>query len=147
MVEKAKKVYLVECEHKWVEALQKTFAPWQEKVVIVEKLLGDRTDEQCITIDQLVEEGLVNFLKLDVEGAEIASLKGASRVLANSRNVRCAVCAYHKKNAERDIRRLLESCHFYTSTTKGYMFFKEDMDSWIDGELRHGIVRAVKCES
>lgn len=147
VVEKAKKVYLVECEHKWVEALQKTFAPWQEKVVIVEKLLGDRTDEQCITIDQLVEEGLVNFLKLDVEGAEIASLKGASRVLANSRNVRCAVCAYHKKNAERDIRRLLESCHFYTSTTKGYMFFKEDMDSWIDGELRHGIVRAVKCES
>ncbi len=147
VVEKAKKVYLVECEHKWVEALQKTFAPWKEKVVIVEKLLGDRTDEQSITIDQLVEERYINFLKLDVEGAEIASLKGASRVLANSRNVRCAVCAYHRKHAEREIRKLLENHHFYTSTTKGYMFFKEDMDSWIDGELRHGIVRAVKCES
>ena len=83
-------------------------------------------------------------MKLDVEGAEISALKGASRILTNSSNIRCAVCAYHCKNAERDIRELLEKYHFKTSTTRGYMFFKEDMDSWVDGELRHGIVRAVK---
>ena len=144
IVDRAKKVYLVECEHMWIEALNKTFEPWADKVVIIEKMLGDTDDENHISIDNFVEEGHINFLKLDVEGAEIPALKGASRVLENSRKVKCAVCAYHRKNAERDICRLLENYHFYTSTTKGYMFFKEDIDSWIDGELRHGIVRGVK---
>ena len=144
IVDRAKKVYLVECEHMWIEALNKTFEPWADKVVIIEKMLGDTDDENHISIDSFVEEGHINFLKLDVEGAEIPALKGASGVLENSRKVKCAVCAYHCKNAERDICRLLENYHFYTSTTKGYMFFKEDIDSWIDGELRHGIVRGVK---
>lgn len=144
VVERAKKVYLVECEHKWIEALHKTFEPWKDKVVIIEKMLSDTDNEQCASIDGFVEEGYVDFLKLDVEGAEISALEGASRILTNSSNIRCAVCAYHCKNAERDIRELLEKYHFKTSTTRGYMFFKEDMDSWVDGELRHGIVRAVK---
>lgn len=144
VVEKAKKVYLVECEHEWVEALEKTFEPWKEKVVIIEKMLGNQDDDTHIMIDSFVEEGEVNFIKLDVEGAEIDSLKGASKVLENSKHVKCAICAYHRKNAEKDIRALLEEKGFYTTTTKGYMFFKEDMDSWTDGELRRGIVRAVK---
>lgn len=146
IIEKVKKVYLVECEHKWIEALQKTFEPWREKVVIVEKMLGDADNETCASLDQIVEEGYVNFLKLDVEGAEVPALEGASKILSDSRNVKCAICSYHRKNAERDIREILEAHHFYTSTTKGYMFFKEDMDSWIAGDLRHGIVRGVKQE-
>ncbi|MCI8490150.1 MAG: glycosyltransferase [Lachnospiraceae bacterium] len=146
IIEKVKKIYLVECEHKWIEALQKTFEPWREKVVIVEKMLGDADNETCASLDQIVEEGYVNFLKLDVEGAEVSALEGASKILSDSRNVKCAICSYHRKNAERDIREILEAHHFYTSTTKGYMFFKEDMDSWIAGDLRHGIVRGVKQE-
>ena len=39
---------------------------------------------------------------------------------------------------------ILEENGFFTTTTKGYMFFKEDIDSWIDGELRRGIIRATK---
>ena len=144
IIDRAKKVYLVECEHKWVEALQKTFEPWADKVVIIEKMLGDKDDDKYASIDGFVEEGHVNFIKMDVEGAEIASLNGAASVLKNSTNIKCAICAYHRKNAEKDIRLILEEHHFYTTTTKGYMFFKEDMDSWIDGELRHGIVRAIK---
>lgn len=144
VIDRAKKVYLVECEHAWIEALNKTFEPWADKVVIIEKMLGDTDDETHVSIDNFVEEGHINFLKMDVEGAEVPALKGASRVLENSSKVKCAVCAYHRKNAERDICRLLEEHHFYTSTTKGYMFFQEDIDSWIDGELRHGIVRGVK---
>lgn len=91
-------------------------------------------------------EGYVNFLKLDVEGAEIPSLKGASKLLANRNHMKCAICAYHRKNAEQEIRELLEGYDFYTTTTKGYLFFKEDVESWIDGELRHGVVRAIKSE-
>lgn len=144
IVEKAKKIYLVECQHKWIEALEKTFEPWKEKVVIVEKMLGDTVDDTHITIDAMVEEGYANFIKLNVEGAEMASLEGATEVLKNSSNIRCAICAYHHKNAEKDIRKNLEEKGFFTTTTKGYMFFKEDIDSWVDGELRRGLVLATK---
>ncbi len=144
IVEKAKKIYLVECEHEWIDALKKTFEPWQDKVVIIEKMLGGINDEEHATIDTFVQEDEVNFIKMDVEGAEVSSLKGASRVLNNSKNIRCAICSYHRKNAEKDIRKILEDKGFYTSTTPGYMFFKEDMDSWVDGELRRGLVKAEK---
>ena len=146
VVDRAKKVYLVECEHKWIEALHKTFEPWADKVVIIEKMLGDTDDGQYASIDMFVEEGYVNFLKLDVEGAELSALKGADRILTDSKNIRCAVCAYHCRNAEKDIRRILEKYNFNISTTNRHMFFHEDMDSWAEGELRHGIVRAVKQE-
>ena len=42
VVEKAKKIYLIECEHTWVETLRKTFEPWKEKVVIIEKMAGEK---------------------------------------------------------------------------------------------------------
>lgn len=144
VIEKASKVYLIECGHEWVEALEKTFEPWKEKVVIIEKMLGEINDDMHISIDNFVTENEVNFIKMDVEGAEIESLRGASKVLKNSRNIKCAICAYHRKNAEKDIRAIMEEQGFFTTTTAGYMFFKEDMDSWVDGELRRGIVRAVK---
>ena len=146
IVEKAKKVYLVECEEKWVEALKWTFQPWADKVVIIPKMLGEKDDQQYASIDCFVTEGYVNFIKMDVEGAELSSLRGASSVLDKSKNIKCAICAYHRKNAEKDIRRILEQKNFYTSITKGYIFFKEDLDSWVDGELRHGLVKAIKHE-
>lgn len=147
IVDKVKKLYLVECEHSWVEALQKTFEPWKNKVVIIEKMLGEKVEDEFASIDGIVTEGYANFIKMDIEGAEMSALKGAVHTLENSKNLKCAICSYHRKNAERDIRNFLEQYHFYTTTTQGYMFFKEDLDSWIDGELRRGLVRAIKiCE-
>ncbi len=144
IIDNAKKIYLVECEPKWIEALRKTFEPWTDKVIIIEKMLSDKNDDQYVSIDGFVEEGYVNFIKMDVEGAEVPSLMGASSILRNSKNIKCAICTYHRKNAENDIRKILEEQSFYTMTTRGYIFFGEDMDSWIDGELRHGLIRAVK---
>ena len=109
-------------------------------------MLGEKDDQQYASIDCFVTEGYVNFIKMDVEGAELSSLRGASSVLDKSKNIKCAICAYHRKNAEKDIRRILEQKNFYTSITKGYIFFKEDLDSWVDGELRHGLVKAIKHE-
>lgn len=124
--------------------MEKTFEPWQDKVVIIEKMLDDYDDETHIRIDTLVQEQQVNFIKMDVEGAEIAALNGATRILGASGKIKCAICSYHRKNAEKDIRSTLEQYGFSTTTTNGYIFFREDIDSWVDGELRRGIVRGVK---
>ncbi|MFP3153756.1 glycosyltransferase [Lachnospiraceae bacterium ZAX-1] len=144
IIERIKKIYIIESEHEWVEALEKTFEPWKGKVVIVEKMLGCVNDDTHITIDTLVEEAEVNFIKMDVEGMEEECLRGATRILFDSTNIKCAICSYHKRNAEQNIRLILEKYGFYTTTTKGYMFFLDDIDSFVEGELRHGIVRGVK---
>ncbi|GHT89349.1 hypothetical protein FACS1894137_18420 [Spirochaetia bacterium] len=53
-VERADKIYLFECDEKWIEALEKTFAPWNEKVVIVNKYVCDTTCNEFITLDDFM---------------------------------------------------------------------------------------------
>ncbi|MDE7313464.1 MAG: glycosyltransferase [Eubacterium sp.] len=145
IAEQAGKIYLVESQSQWIEALEKTFEPWKDKVTIIEKLLSDCDDETHIRLDSFVTEKEVNFLKIDVEGAEMEVLNGASDTIKNSDHIKCAVCAYHRKNDERDLRSKLEKEGFYTFLTKGYIFYKNDLESWIDGRFRRGMIRAVKC--
>lgn len=56
------------------------------------------TDENTIdvvTIDQIVGEDKVSFIKMDVEGAESESLEGAQSVIKRNKP-HLAVCTYHK---------------------------------------------------
>jgi FkbM family methyltransferase len=63
------------------------------------------------TIDRLVQElGLarVNFIKMDIEGAEKQALSGARQTLAKFRP-RMAICVYHLPNDPTDIPRLVQA--------------------------------------
>lgn len=51
---------------------------------------------KIIKIDSLVKEP-VTFIKMDIEGSEIDTLKGASRQISENKP-KLAVCAYHKPN-------------------------------------------------
>ncbi|MDR2097289.1 MAG: hypothetical protein LBP37_02075 [Spirochaetaceae bacterium] len=65
-VEKAKKAYIFECDSIWLEALQKTFAPWKNKVEIVNKFVSDTVSADSVTLDEIVGGGGVNFKKADI---------------------------------------------------------------------------------
>ena len=95
-IDKVKKVYLIECDKEWMEALKLTFAPYKEKVVFCNKFLSNEDSETTITLNSLVKEP-IDFLKMDIEGEEVAALLGAEQVLKNSLNLKCSICAYHKK--------------------------------------------------
>lgn len=144
VVERVKKIYLIECDDSWIEALEKTFEPWKEKVVIINKMLGSKDAGKYITMDTLTAGEEVNFIKLDVEGAELDALKGAENTLKMNHKIQCAICCYHRKNDECNIKRVLEEKGFHTSTTKRYMYYRDDPDAVIDTELRRGIVRGIK---
>ena len=47
------------------------------------------------TIDSIVHEEHVTFIKMDVEGAELKSLKGARNTIIKN-HPRLAICVYHK---------------------------------------------------
>ena len=142
-IEKVSKVYLVECDEAWMEALQYTFRPYKDKVVFCNKFLSDKNSQSTINLDTLVSEP-VDFIKMDIEGAEIEALNGAARVFAKSKNIRCALCSYHKHGDEEKIIKILESYGMQTETSKGYMLFFYDSSVLENPELRRGIVRGVK---
>lgn len=48
------------------------------------------------SIDNLVQSEKVSFIKMDIEGSELASLKGAYDTIKNNKPT-LAICVYHKK--------------------------------------------------
>lgn len=141
-IEKASKVYLIECDPDWMEALKLTFEPWKEKVVFCNKFLDRYDSENTITIDTLVQEK-IDFLKMDIEGAEIDALLGGSDRLTQS-NALCAICSYHKQNDEKNIRIVLNALGYNTSVSQGYMFFLYDPNIAYSLDFRRGIVYGSK---
>lgn len=62
-------------------------------------LNGRLVYERIINLNTLVTEP-VNFIKMDIEGAEVSALIGADKVFKNSKDIRCAICAYHRHGDE-----------------------------------------------
>ena len=143
-IEKVSKLYIVESETKWIEALRRTFEPWKEKVVICQGFLGNKDSDTVVCIDSLVRNDKVDFIKMDIEGSEISALLGAKKTLQKNENMRCAICSYHKHDDEHNIKAILEEAGFVTETSKGYMWFFLEEFAAEYCELRHGIVRGIK---
>ncbi|AEF84347.1 hypothetical protein TREPR_0030 [Treponema primitia ZAS-2] len=145
-VEKAKKIYLFECDNKWLRALKKTFEPWQEKVSIVNKYISDTTSKNYITLDDFLDGKEINFIKADIEGAEIALLRGAKKTLLNQKKLQFSLCTYHRQNDAEEINQILTQNGFTTEYSKGYIITIFDRDSK-EPYLRRGIIRAKNNES
>jgi hypothetical protein len=121
--EKAAKIYLFECEAQWIKALEKTFEPWKEKVVMINKYISNVTDKNKITLDDFLCGRQINFIKADIEGAEIQLLEGAKDVLTKTNNLKLLLCAYHRKNDEVLLKKHLEKYTFQTEYSNGYMLY------------------------
>ncbi|MCM1264030.1 MAG: FkbM family methyltransferase [Butyrivibrio sp.] len=143
-IDKAKKIYLIEADGEWMQALKRTFQPYRDKVVFCQKFLTRYDSANTVTLDSLVSEK-IDFLKMDIEGAEIDALLGGRKTLQRS-NARCAVCSYHKQNDEENIRYILESYGYRTQTSKGYIFFAYDENIVDTLDLRRGVVYGYKTE-
>lgn len=71
------------------------------------------TGDTCVEVTSLDEElqgQKVTFIKMDVEGAELAALKGAEKIILEQRP-KLAICVYHKPEDIFEIPKLLLSYH------------------------------------
>lgn len=121
VIEKAKKVYLFEVLEEWVEALKMTFAPWKEKVVIVNKYVSNLSKNDFTTLDDYLNDKEINFIKADIEGSELDLLRGAKNILATKNNLRVAICTYHQDDHAESSKAILEADGFFTEFSKGYI--------------------------
>ena len=143
VIEKAIRVYLFESDRGWIEALEATFVPWKEKVIIVDSFVSDKDDQTNITLDTFFQNREhPAFLKVDVDGAEAKLLKGCMHLLAVHKPMKIALCTYHKQEDESMFSKLLREEGFNISYSKGYMLFIND--ELKPPYFRRGVLRAVK---
>ena len=140
MIDMARKVYLIEADAGWVEALEQTFRDDMDKVEIIYKYLSSQSNEQNITIDEINGMDKVNYIKMDIEGYEKDALSGALHTLQENGNIRCAICAYHCKEDEQWITEKLQSNGFVTDVSRGYICPNWIVAAYLEAELRRGIV-------
>jgi hypothetical protein len=142
VIEKARKLYLFEADKEWIEALNATFQPWKNKVVIVNKYVSNIDTDTHVSLDSFFKGEKIDLLKADVEGCELQLLQGASNILFSQKDIMVAMCAYHRQNDAEMINRVLTQYGFDTKFSKGYMFFFLDSPP-APPYLRKGIVRAA----
>jgi len=142
-IEKASKVYLFERGPIWINALQKTFEPWKDKVVIVNKYVSDISDKKNVTLDSFFNGQEVNYIKADVDGMELKVLEGSKEILKKNAGMKLLFCTYHQENDAVQIQGILEKNGFTTEYSKGYMLFIHD-DNLREPYIRRGLIRAKK---
>lgn len=140
IIEKVEKAILVEADSDWNEALLKTFEPWKEKIIIINKYLSDMDDSSHVSINSLTKEHNIKFVKMDIEGAEVDALKGGNDFFNRVDCLKMVVCAYHNNDDEVKIRNILQPYSFVMKNTKGYMVFVDNLRQ--EPRLVHGILRA-----
>ncbi|MFN5479422.1 MAG: FkbM family methyltransferase [Chitinophagaceae bacterium] len=143
VVEKVKKIYLFECDARWVEALRHTFAPWMHKVEIIQRMVSDVNEGIHCTGDEYFKDKEINFLKIDVDGGEQRLLKGFQHTLATSQNLQIALCTYHKHGDEQEFTALLTQLHYQVRPSNGFMIFHYDK-AIRSPYLRRALIRATK---
>jgi hypothetical protein len=144
VIENVKRVYLFEHDKEWIEALQATFEPWKDKVKIINRYVAGHNDEKNIRFDTFFEEnGDVNFLKIDVDGAESHVLESCASLFQIIAHLKIVLCTYHKNNDEMEFTSKLRDHGFKVIPSPGYMIFYYDK-LIAPPYLRRGLIRATK---
>ena len=120
-IDKISKAIIVECDEAWAEALKMTFRD-SSKVVILNKMISDVTDSVSISIDELVKKycgGMVDFVKMDIEGMEVKALNGAKELLR--KGAKFAICSYHNQGDFELLASILKNYNYKISHSKGFM--------------------------
>lgn len=144
IIEKAKKIYMIESDPLWIEALSHTFAGYRDKVCIIERFISSYDEGKIACLDNLIHEK-VDFVKMDIEGCEHEALIGARKLLKKSKKVKMAVCCYHSDFDQLLIEDEMKKQGFRYTTTSGYMWYPSKIrQATVSTQLHRGIIRAEK---
>lgn len=144
VIDRVKKIYLFEPDDMWVEALRYTFEEYKDKVIIINKFVSNFNDGQTVTIDKILKNVKIDFLKMDIEGEEYYALQGAEKVIDASLNLRCLICTYHQEFAYQAIKQLFSEKGFSVQTSSGYMWYPMTEMPMRLPVLRRGLIRVEK---
>lgn len=142
------KAYLFEQDEEWIEALEATFRPWKDKVVIVPMYVSNVESAKEIRLDRYFAEikAKPNFYKIDVEGAEDRVLEGMQN-LATLQSCKVALTTYHLQGDFEKFSRYFEERKYRHSASKGVMVFINSFQKLEPPYFRKGLIRAISNPS
>lgn len=144
VIDKISYAYLIEADCEWEKALQATFRPYKDKVRIISKFASDIDGKDEITIDTIFGNDKIDFIKMDIEGAEQKALKGAVNTL-KTHSVKCSICTYHNDNDFNEINTFFDNINYQCESSEGYILcggMWEKDNKKVD--FRKGIIRSWK---
>ena len=143
VVEKVKRLYLIESDAEWMDSIKLTFAPWKEKVVFVEKFMSDVDGETTTSLDSFIKPDADEkyFIKMDIEGFEQNALAGMKNLAASGCPVKMNVCTYHQPNALNEIEAIVKEYGFKYQVSDGYVLFFQPGEQ---PSFRKVLIRAEK---
>jgi hypothetical protein len=138
----AKKIYIFECDNRWIEALEHTFASFSDKVEIIGKKVSGHTDNDHISIDDFIRDNHLEnediFIKIDAEGCEPEIIQGLEKTIDSETKLHLALCLYHSAEHEKIFSEIFKN--HKTEISQGYMLYYYDFDI-AEPYLRRGIMR------
>ena len=143
-IDKASKVVLLEGDFKWRGALEKTFAPFPDKVKIIGKYVAEINSDASVSLTKLLSEaeGSSFFVKMDIEGCEVSVIRAAKDFLKNTdKVVKFAAASYHKQQDYDELKSLFDQMGYVTESSNGYMLYHL-YDTPVPPFFRKGIIRA-----
>lgn len=140
-IDKVKKVLLIEGDSEWLEALHATFDGYEDKVEFINKYIASYDDDMHISLDSFKDT--ITIIKMDIEGAEMDALLGASQTLKND-NLKIIACSYHRENDDLNIAKILLDNGFLVKYSPGYMYWGTLRQGEHNADLRHGLVIGCK---
>lgn len=144
VIDRVSKIYLIEADDEWIEALKLTFKDYIDKVVIIKAFISSFSDGNVVTLDSLIKEP-VDFIKMDIEGNEWDALLGAENVINESNGLRLAICSYHSDFDQELIESYMVKHNIEHWTSKGYMWFPTKLrQTYVSTKLNRGIVFGKK---
>lgn len=145
IIDRVKKIYLIESDPDWIEALKLTFSDYiGSKVEIIRGFISSYNELPFITLDSVIKEP-VNFIKMDIEGNEWDGLKGGEELIRRSRDLKLAICSYHSDFDQTLIESFFERMGITHEATEGYMWFPTRLrQTYVSTSLNRAIIRGYK---
>lgn len=144
VIDKVSKIYLIETDEKWIEALNITFKNYKDKVIILNAFVSSYDEGKFVRLDSLITEP-INFIKMDIEGNEWDGLLGAEHIIEKSEGIKLAIYSYHSDFDQILIEHFMDTHNIRHTTTSGYLWYPWRIrQNYISTRFNRAIVRGTK---
>lgn len=144
VIDRAAKLYIIETDADWIEALKETFKGYPDKVIMIQKFVSSYDEGDFATLDAFINEP-VDFIKMDIEGNEWDALQGAEGIIRRSETIKCAVCCYHSDFDQVLIEDFMDKNGLSHYTSDGFIWFPYTIrQNYVSTRLNRAIVRGEK---
>lgn len=145
VIDLARRVYVIESGAEWRVPLQATFAPFGDKAVLIPQTVAAMEAPGRMRLAALLEQEPAPswFIKMDIEGDEVAVLEELVPRLPTGVAWRFACAVYHRAQGAEQIQALFARHGFQTEFSDGYMLYLYDPDLQYP-YFRRGVLRAFR---